>query len=184
MLELECWPPLPTDGPPEVSVYHGWSRSLWWYRKERTHWSQRTCSRRLRVEIPQPAFDFFHSESLLNTNNCNLSLASIVQLFWVWGFIIDHNDLLNKKDLYLLLYKAEPGGWAKECSSFFYHPHHRCVFSIKLGCSLYLPSIILKYQKWLHYPSQVILLLKPWWTGNKALMSLHDCARYLILPDR
>ena len=40
------------------------------------------------------------------------------------------------------------------------------------GCSLYLPFIIVIYQEWLPYLSQVYVLLRPWSTGSKSLLSL------------
>ena len=42
-----------------------------------------------------------------------------------------------------------------------YHPY---VHPTKQGHSLYLPCIVVKFQKWLPNPSQVFLLLRSWWT--------------------
>ena len=54
---------------------------------------------------------------------------------------------------------------------FFVCPHHRYVRPLNKGMQL---SSTLSYsQEQLPYPSKVFLLLRPWWTGSKPLVSLY-----------
>ena len=45
---------------------------------------------------------------------------------------------------------------------------------IKQRCSLYLPCFLVSYQERFSNLSQLLLLLRPWWTGNKVQSSLTD----------
>ena len=51
----------------------------------------------------------------------------------------------------------------------FIHPLHR----LKQGWSLHRPCMLVRYQEWLSQPSQVFVLIRPWWMGHKALVSLY-----------
>ena len=56
---------------------------------------------------------------------------------------------------------------------FFVRPHHHCVCPLKQGRRQYLPCILFQHQERLHYPSQVLMLLRPW-TGNNAVIFEHS----------